>query len=225
MRSRPFQSVFLACCAYVFAPQSASAQSTDVLLNCTACHTLDRAGAETSGANNSRTGKYPVLNGQPAHYIIDQLAAYRSGARLHPQMQQTALALGAGGAVAMARMYANAPVPAMIAPSAPPRSDGTGFDRARDLEAQGAWDRGIAPCALCHVVPQTDAPASLAANTFPRIHGQPEAYLVSTLRDYASGARGTGGMGRMQAYASALTAAEISAVAAYFAAFTPAKED
>ncbi len=200
----------------VFSVDTATAQSTDILLNCTSCHQISSEGNSI----------YPVLNGLPAQYIIEQLQAYRDGTRTHPQMQQTARALGAGGAVSMARMYADAPAPSLTAPA------GGDHDAARTLELEGAWERGIAPCAMCHNVadastagtPTNASTIDLAAHNAPRIHGQPETYLASTLRAYASGARQTGGMGRMQAYAAKLTDAEISDLAAYLSAFA-ASED
>ena len=187
------------------------AQSLDVLLNCPACHSL----APDRGAP-----VYPVLNGQPARYLIAQLEAFRTGARQHPQMQATARALGREGAIPMVRMYADAPVPDL---SAPP--DAEDHANAQAIATSGAWDRGIAPCASCHAQPDDKGPVDMSARAAPRIHGQPESYLAGSLIAYADGSRQTDGMNRMQAYASALSDAEIAQLAAYFAAFDTKEDD
>ena len=193
--------------ALLTGPSAAVPQSLDILLNCSACHTLDRN--DTSDA----APRYPVLNGQPARYIGKQLEAYRTGVRQHPQMQMTARALGVHGDVPMARMYAHAPAPDLVRP---PLAEDVGI--AEELVQNGAWDRGVAPCESCHMLGTVDG-IDMSARAAPRLHGQPEYYLADQLRAYADGSRQTGPMGRMQAYASALDVAEIDALAAYYASF------
>ncbi|MFA8386316.1 MAG: cytochrome c [Pelagibaca sp.] len=181
----------------------ATAQSTDILLNCSTCHTVNT----TEGT----TGRdiYPNLNGQPARYIERQLRAYRDGRREHRQMSLTATALG-DGAGAMARLYADAPVPYLEF------GDPLGaHNTALALVNEGDWSRGLPPCASCHALDPEDDRARAA----PRIHGQPEAYLGQELRAYAEGTRRSGPMGRMQAFSQQLTPSEISALARYYAAW------
>ncbi len=213
MRRWILGSVTSLSCLGSFCADEALAQSSDILLNCTTCHSLDQTG----------NPQYPVLNGQPALYILQQLAAYRNGLRQHPQMQSTATALGAGGAPAMARMYADAPSPVLNAPA-----DIAQHADARKLVTEGDWGRGLAPCVSCHTDPQSnpdDSKIRLSAHAAPRIHGQPEGYLSATLHAYSDGTRQTGGLKRMQAYAGLLTDAEIAALADYLAAFAEPGEN
>ena len=59
---------------------SASAQSPTVpafLLACAACHGFDGIGQER---------RIPNLAGQHQEYLFDQLMAFRSGRRMHPEM-------------------------------------------------------------------------------------------------------------------------------------------
>jgi len=205
-RSNPLFA--LAATALMAVPSGAAAQSLDILLNCSGCHTL---GPQTG--NPDLPPRFPVLNGQPARYIEQQLEAFRTGERRHRQMMLSAQALGVGGAPAMARMYAYSYRPPLVFTGDPER-----MDIAIALHENGAWERGLPSCASCHALddgPGIDTSARLA----PRLHGQPLGYIAKELRAYADGTRTTGPMGRMQAYAGLLTAAEIEALSAYYAAF------
>ena len=192
----------------LLATPMAHAQSMDVLLNCSTCHVASPDPEATATAGREI---YPVLNGQPARYIERQLMAYRQGLRQHRQMEQTALALGEG-AGAMARLYAGAPHPDLVFRD-PPEDHATALDLVED----GDWSRGLAPCASCHSLDPEDDRARLS----PRLHGQPEAYLADQLRAYADGTRSSDPMGRMRGYSERLTPSEISALARYFASWTP----
>lgn len=188
-------------------PVMAQAQSSDVLLNCPACH---RVGPERDGASAANL-VFPDLNGQPARYVERQLHAFREGLRQHRQMQLTAVALGEG-AGAMARLYADAPRPDL---ERDPEADSV------PLVTQGDWSRGLPPCASCHALdPEDDR-----ARATPRLHGQPETYLQAQLRAYAEGERRSDPMGRMRAFAAKLEPGEIAALAAYYASWAPAPRD
>jgi len=181
-------------------------QSADTLLNCTACHALPPDGP----------AMFPVLNGQPADYLARQLEAYRTGARQHPQMQQTARLLGEGGALPMARMYAAAPPPRLRTPRGAFEDEST-----ERLVFLGDPRRGIPSCASCHGTLRADPPGfepGLARGA-PVLHGQPQTYLAQTLRDYASGARRSDPMGRMRGISAALSDHEIGALAQYYASW------
>lgn len=183
-------------------------QGADVLLNCSACHTV--GSARDAGQTARAPSPYPNLNGQSVRYLERQLWAYREGLRQHPQMQATATALGEGAA-AMARMYADVPAPELE------------FNRSRNAFAQterlvtdGDWERGLPSCASCHALNPNDR-----ARLAPRLHGHPASYLAKQLRAYASGTRQSDPMGRMRAYSAKLTEAEITELADYFAAWGP----
>ncbi|MAM63002.1 c-type cytochrome [Maritimibacter sp. UBA3975] len=195
----------LALALTAFGPTALSAQSTDILLNCSACHAV--------APERPTTQVFPDLNGQPIRYLERQLEAFREGDRRHRQMELTALALGQGDG-AMARLYADAPRPVL-------EPKGMNDDTPPALVTQGDWSRGLAPCASCHSLdPDTDR-----ARTAPRLHGQPEAYLADQLRAYADGRRTSDPMGRMRAYSARLDTAEISDLAAYYASWRPETEE
>lgn len=183
-------------------------QGADVLLNCSACHTV---GPPREGAVPS---PYPTLNGQPARYLERQLEAFREGLRQHPQMQATAMALG-DGAGAMARLYADARAPELS------RTGVAGeFPEAERLVTEGDWSRGLPPCASCHALDPSER-----GRLMPRLHGHPAPYLARQLRAYASGDRRSDTMGRMRAFAGRLTEAEIGALADYYAAWGAGDDD
>jgi len=190
-------------------------QSADVLLNCSNCHTV----APDPGEPAAGLSPYPDLNGKPVRYLERQLHAYRNGLRQHARMQQTAIMLGAGNA-AMARLYADAPVPRL-------RFQGDPADHAtaRRLIDAGDWTRGLAPCASCHgAKPESDKTGMRVADQarlVPRLHGQPDAYLARQLRAYADGTRRSDSLGRMRAFSARLTPAEISQLTTYYADWTP----
>ncbi|SFQ97023.1 c-type cytochrome [Poseidonocella sedimentorum] len=188
-------------------PAMAQAQSSDVLLNCSACHSV---GPEPGGAG-ARARLYPDLNGQPARYLERQLHAFRDGRRQHRQMHLTAVELGEG-AGAMARLYADAPRPELAPePGAEPVP----------LVNEGDWSRGVPSCASCHALEQgTDR-----ARATPRLHGLPRGYLEAQLRAYAEGTRRSDPMGRMRAFAQRLDPGEIAALSAYYASWAPAGGD
>jgi cytochrome c553 len=192
------RAAHLVAVALATLPAPVLAQSSDVLLNCSACHAIapDRPAAARA---------FPDLNGQPVRYLERQLEAFRTGDRQHRQMELTAHALGAGHG-AMARMYADAPRPDFT-------RDAQGA--TPELVMQGDWERGLPPCASCHSLdPDQDR-----ARTSPRLHGQPETYLADQLHAYADGSRTSDPMGRMRAFAGRLGAEEIADLAAYYAAW------
>lgn len=178
-----------------------AAQSTDILLNCSACHVVGTGSDRKPAAGTV----FPDLNGQPVRYLERQLEAFREGRRQHRQMQLTAMALEKG-AGAMARLYADAPHPDL----APPEGRA---DRVPALVTQGDWERGLPPCASCHALEADGA----RARTAPRLHGQPEAYLATQLCAYANGERRSDPMGRMRAFSARLEPGEIADLAAYYA--------
>jgi cytochrome c553 len=80
----------------------------------------------------------------------------------------------------------------------------------KQIAASGA-PNGVAPCMSCHGAQGEGN----AASNFPRIAGQPQAYLARQLRSYANGSRDNAVMGPI---AKGLTPQQIDAVSAYYAA-------
>jgi cytochrome c553 len=87
----------------------------------------------------------------------------------------------------------------------------------RQLVTQGN-DRGAPACAVCHGADGAGNPVA----GFPRLSGQPAAYLAKQLGDFAAGRRANP---VMEPIAKALDAKDVAAVSAYFAALpAPATE-
>lgn len=203
---KPVLSIAAALVSLAFA-SSVAGQSADVLLNCSACHTV---GSKLNKPGAARIpSPYPDLNGQPVRYLERQLSAYRNGLRMHPQMTATAIGLG-DGAAAMARLYADAPAPKLHFDGSPDQ-----FPDARKLVTEGDWSRGLPSCNSCHA--QGPNERTLLS---PRLHGLPANYLSGQLRAYANGTRRSDPLGRMRAFSGVLTQAEISELSQYYAAWT-----
>jgi cytochrome c553 len=91
-----------------------------------------------------------------------------------------------------------------------PSTDGSDSNAGKQIATGGA-PNGVAACASCHGAQGEGN----AASNFPRIAGQPQAYLARQLRSYANGSRVNPIMGPI---AKALTPQQIDAVSSYYAA-------
>jgi cytochrome c553 len=98
------------------------------------------------------------------------------------------------------------PPPSRQMPSAGGEGD---VNSGKQIAASGA-PNGVAACASCHGAQGEGN----AASNFPRIAGQPQAYLQRQLTYYANGSRDNPVMAPI---AKALTPQQISAVSAYYA--------
>lgn len=180
----------------------ASSTLANATIVCAACH-------GTHGEGNAAVGN-PRLAGLPQQYILAQLAAFASGARDNPVMTAIAKGLSADQAQSAATYYAGLPGPALTqaSPAAGP---------GRILARRGQWSEGIPACVSCH------GPNGIGVGaSFPSLAGQPAIYLQSQLRAWQQGKRPPGPLGLMPAVAKRMTAAEIAAVAAWFAGSTQA---
>lgn len=186
-----------------------AAQNANPLLDCSACH----GGAGRAG--DAVGGLAPSLTGQPMRYLAHQLHAYREGKRRHGQMTSTAILLGEGADGAAARLYGSVAPPEFRAPA--PLED---YALGRRLAHEGAWEKGVPPCASCH----SDDPFG-SARLSPRLFDKGQRYLQHELNAYASGERASDSLGRMRAIAQALTEEERAAVAAYYAAYRRVEDD
>ncbi|WP_426690596.1 c-type cytochrome [Rhodanobacter ginsengiterrae] len=170
---------------------------------CMACHGVDGAGQAAAG--------YPRLAGLNAAYLRKQLDDFASGARGNPLMQPIATALSDDERQAMASYYSQLPLPpALAAPtSAMPAADSVGAL----LATRGDWSRNVPGCVQCH------GPGGVGVGAgFPPLAGQPAAYVASQLKAWQAGTRHNDPLQLMQHLSSALTAQDIQAVAAWFAA-------
>lgn len=164
---------------------------------CVACHGAD---------GNSPTDQFPNLAGQVPGYIAAQLAKFQSGARQDPVMAGFVAALTAQDMADLDAYYSGL--------------DGKigGITPAQESAALagGKIYRGgykpydIAACMGCHGPSGHGIPPA-----FPRLAGQPAAYLEAQLLAYKSGARVDP---VMNAVAFALSAQQIRELALYISA-------
>ena len=170
---------------------------------CIACHGVDGAGQEQAGN--------PRLAGLDAAYLEKQLDDFADGTRGSAVMQPTAIALSADERHALAVYYSKLPLPPALArPANPiPPADSPGAT----LAVRGNWDRNIPGCVQCH------GPAGVGVGAhFPPLAGQPAAYLAAQLRAWQQGTRHNDPLQLMQHLSAALSAQDIEAVSAWFAA-------
>lgn len=170
---------------------------------CASCHGVDGGGQVAAG--------FPRLAGLDATYLRRQLDAFATGTRANAVMQPIAKALTASERVALAAYYDHMPVPAMVASPAvgKPPADRVG---AR-LALRGRWSKQVPACVACH----GPHGVGVGAN-FPPLAGQPAAYIVAQLEDFKQGSRHNDPLRLMQHVSAALDAADMKAVAAWFAA-------
>lgn len=166
-------------------------EGATLALRCTMCH----------GARGLSQADSPNLAGQYATVVYKQLRDYKSGARTSAVMMPLATGLSDAEMRDLAAYYA-------YLPRLPP--DHPQSDPAPEIVVSGAPMRNIAPCGACHGGPDNKAGSAW-------LEGQPEAYLVTQLRAFASGARHNDISEQMRNIARRLTPTEIVAAARYYA--------
>lgn len=168
-------------------------------LNCTMCH----------GARGQTASDAPNLAGQYPEVVIKQLHDYKRGKRSHALMQGLARGLSDQDIRDLAAYYAYLPK----ARTAPTTYDET----LPALVRVGDPLRNIAPCISCH----GGVDQKLGA---PWLEGMPQAYLVSQLKAFASGARGNDPHAQMRNVVRAMTEKEMVEVSAFYARKAAAEE-
>lgn len=164
---------------------------------CGACHGMD---------GNSVNPEWPSLAGQHAKYTVDQLMAFKGGDRVNVLMSAQAMALSDEDMRNLA-VYFEAQAAAARAVS-----DQDVVSKGEQIYRGGIKEKNVAACIACH----GPAGKGNAAVPYPDVAGQYAVYAAKQLRDYASGARKSGGPTRiMQDIASRLTEDEILAVTSY----------
>lgn len=139
------------------------------------------------------TFSVPKLGGQHAAYIVAALKGYATQQRAHPTMHSHAATMSDQDMQDIAAFFASEPVKA-------------------GMPAKGTPPATTATCVACHgndgvgITPE-----------YPTLSGQHADYIEHTLRDYKSGARKNP---IMTGFVTALTDADIRAIAAYFSAQT-----
>jgi YVTN family beta-propeller protein len=163
---------------------------------CTACH--GAAGASTND-------RWPNLAGQKYAYLVQQLAAFRSGARKDPVMSPIVRQLSKEDVHDLAAYFSTLRgAPPVVSPQI----------------AKGAVEAGSrisSECTACHGL-KGMSPTSARAVAWPNLAAQKYAYLVEQLRAFEQGARSNPLMSPM---ARRLSEREARELAAYFSVQTP----
>lgn len=148
--------------------------------------------------------RVPKLGGQKAGYLEDALRAYRDGSRPHPTMQAQGTSLSDQDIEDLAAYFEGGEI----------AKDEVTADMIEGIDAAKT-------CLACH-----GAGADGVVPTPPTLSGQWESYLVHALNQYKNGER-PGNV--MMAFASALSDADIAAIARFYSRQpgleTPQKED
>ncbi len=160
------------------------------------------------GEGNAQAG-FPRLAGLPADYLAAQLNAFATGQRQSPLMTPFAQLLAATDRHAVAHYFSQLPAARGVRT---PRANLTPANTGAWLAARGRWQQGVPACAQCHGVDGTGT-----GSAFPPLAGQPAAYIARQLHLWRHGARPPGPLALMPLIASKLSAAEITAVAYYYA--------
>jgi cytochrome c553 len=170
---------------------------------CMACHGVDGAG-QTAAGN-------PRLAGLDAAYLQKQLDDFANATRDSAVMKATASALSEDERHALALYYSKLPLPPALArpAAAMPAADSAGAA----LATRGDWSKGVPGCVQCH------GPGGVGVGAhFPPLAGQPAVYIEAQLKAWQNGSRRNDPLQLMQHLSTALSAQDIDAVAAWFAA-------
>jgi len=166
-------------------------------ITCGACHGAD---------GNSVNPEWPSIAGQHAPYIVQQLQAFKGGARANPLMTAQAMILSEQDMADLAVYFESLPA----APKAV--ADPALVDKGEALYKGGDRENSVAACIACHGPGGRGNPAAM----YPSIAGQYAVYTAKQLRDYASGSRKSDAPTRvMRDIAARLSEDDIKAVASY----------
>ena len=161
---------------------------------CAACHGVD---------GNSTSAEFPHLAGQVSGYIAAQLAAFKSGERNNAVMAGMVGNLSEQDMADLDAFY-NGQAPAEGAIS---EEDQDAALAGQKIYRAGFGDFDVPACMGCH------GPAGNGIEpTFPRLAGQPAAYISSQLEAYKSGERQNAMMHKI---AFPLTAEQIEQLSIY----------
>lgn len=182
-------------CALALGAAPVAAAPPAKAATCTACHGAD---------GNSVNPVWPSLAGQGAPYIVAQLQAYKSGARVNATMNGMAAALSDEDMQEIADYYA------AQAPTIGSVGD-LDVEAAARLYRGGDAERGIPACMACH------GPAGVgnAAAKYPALRGQHPAYTALQLKAYRDGTRPAGHQGMMGMIAGRLSDSDIELLSRY----------
>jgi cytochrome c553 len=197
--------------------QGNSAIGKSKTANCAGCHGED---------GNSTMPTFPKLAGQHKSYLIKQLQAFKSGARLSPMMAPLAAGLDEQSIEEIATYYSGNKIAANLAPVLPVSDDDDApaktneekkaelenlIHKGGDLYRNGNLSTAVSACIACHgPFGEGNRPAN-----FPALHSQHADYLIKTLTDFKTGVRSKSNENMMHMIATKMTEQEITSVAYY----------
>ncbi|MGO9992327.1 MAG: c-type cytochrome [Steroidobacteraceae bacterium] len=157
-------------------PAAAAEAEYLVYTKCALCH---------GPQGHSISPIYPVLAGQKAWYILEQLQAFKAQTRGDPYargyMWGIASNMSDTQMAALADYFSKqTPFPSSPAPFVNVTAE---IERGKSIYNEGVPASGVAPCSACH---QADAGGS---DQFPRLAGQHASYLIKQLIALKSGSR------------------------------------
>lgn len=174
----------------------------DVVKTCARCH--------VDGGSGAADGAIPNIAILDQAYFRTALDKYATGNRHSGFMQPVATQLDETQMAALARYYTAQPRRATDT-----RASAMVLALGERLAVGGDPRRGLGACAGCHDVTRA------ANKAYPAIDGQHRLYLAGRLRQFAAAPATGGGGNPMLAISRRLTAGEIDAVAAFYAARAP----
>lgn len=170
---------------------------------CTACHGVHGEGSPGSGF-------VPRLAGKPAGYLARQLADFQSGLRRYAPMEYTVRGLDPAYLLEIAGYFAAQRVPYVRSPL--PAVSAATLQRGEQLVNSGDPARGVPACERCHGSRLTGVEPDI-----PGLVGLPYDYLSAQLGAWRTHTRATVAPDCMADVAGRLSAADITAVAAWLA--------
>jgi cytochrome c553 len=201
-------SLVLTSAASILHAEGNSHEGKQKAASCASCHGDD---------GNSMVATFPKLAQQHSSYLERQLRAFKDGSRNDPMMSGMAMPLTDEDIEDIAAYYAtqkiseNAmPVPADEEDDKPAggKSVEELIAKGSDLYRNGNLASAVSACIACHgPFGEGNKPAS-----FPALKSQHADYLIKTLTDFKTGARGNNPENIMRMIAQKMTDEEIKAV-------------
>jgi cytochrome c553 len=211
---RNFSSVVAALAALVLASTAAvaaepiagdAAAGATKAATCTACHGLN---------GNSVNPEWPVLAGQNAAYLRQQITLFRAAQRINPVMLPMVQSLSDQDIADLAAYFS-------IQTPTGGEADPSYWEAGRALYRGGDAARSIPACAACHGPVGRGNPAA----GYPALQAQHSVYTMTQLNGYANGTRynandkgtaqNTPNAQMMNAIAARLTAEDRRNIASY----------
>ncbi len=181
--------VLLIFCGATAAAQAVSEVVPEKLQTCIACHSENATSVNPA---------WPLLNGQNATYLAEQIRSFKNGTRTSPEMAPFVQTLSEEDIAQLAQYYSNQPV--TIAAN----GDSALVAAGRNLSGY---------CTACH-----GANGRPAEQTWPNLAGQNAAYAEGQLLAFKSSRRTHPAM---QAAIVRFDEAQIAALAAYYSQLNP----